>query len=395
MAFGDQVFPKGLPRSFWALFWGTLINRIGTGSLPLLSLYLTTKQGLSITQGSVVLTVSALGGLGGMLAGGSLSDRLGRRATMIASMLLVALCLLGLSAAQGDNALMAWALGMGFTGELYRPPSRALVADLVAPEHRVEAYGAIYWASNMGVAVASVLGGFLASHSYPALFAFDAGTSVVFAAILWKLVPETKPGPTGMVESGSLWTPFAHPVFAPVLLGVLLTFVVFFQFRVALPQVMTALGFSPFEFGLAIGANAAVIVVFQPLTVRWVQARLSLASGLATGALLVGAGFALYAVATSFVAITLAVVVWTLGEMVLVPASSEIANRLAPVHLRGRFHGAFGFAIASGMLVAPLYGALLMERVSTQALWLSCGLLGVVAAAIFLSVRRSLAAPAP
>jgi hypothetical protein len=39
----------GLPRAFWFLWTGTLVNRLGTMVLPFLALYLTDERGISVT----------------------------------------------------------------------------------------------------------------------------------------------------------------------------------------------------------------------------------------------------------------------------------------------------------------------------------------------------------
>ena len=51
--------------------------------------------------------------------------------------------------------LAALVFCLGLTADLFRPASQALVADLVAPEFRVKAFGTQYWAINLGFAFAA------------------------------------------------------------------------------------------------------------------------------------------------------------------------------------------------------------------------------------------------
>lgn len=46
---------------------------------------------------------------------------------------------------------------------------------------------------NVGASVAPLLGGFIAAHSYPALFAVDGATTALYGVILWAALPETRP----------------------------------------------------------------------------------------------------------------------------------------------------------------------------------------------------------
>ena len=78
---------------------------------------------------------------------------------------------------------------LGFFGELYRPASSALMADLVAPEARVAAFSVYRMMINIGFAFGLALGGILAGESYHLLFIGDAVTSTLFALIAITALP--------------------------------------------------------------------------------------------------------------------------------------------------------------------------------------------------------------
>src|SRR4029453_6477322 len=78
---------------------------------------------------------------------------------------------------------------LGFVGELYRPASSALIADLVVPTRRVAAFSAYRLMLNLGFAVGLALGGALAVHSYTLLFVGDALTAAVFGLIALVALP--------------------------------------------------------------------------------------------------------------------------------------------------------------------------------------------------------------
>ena len=50
---------RGLPRTYWILWTGALINRLGGFVMPLLALYLTGERGLSVEQAGLVEIVRA------------------------------------------------------------------------------------------------------------------------------------------------------------------------------------------------------------------------------------------------------------------------------------------------------------------------------------------------
>lgn len=68
------------------VFAGTLVNRVGGFVLVFLAIYLTEVRGLTPTQAGAVLSVYGLGAIGGGPLGGTLSDRIGRRPTLVVSL---------------------------------------------------------------------------------------------------------------------------------------------------------------------------------------------------------------------------------------------------------------------------------------------------------------------
>jgi len=92
---------RGLPRTFWVLWTGALINRLGGFVLPLLAFYLTGERGLSVQQVGLVISLFGAGVLCAGPVGGFLSDHLGRRRTLILALVLGAFAMLHLAFAAG------------------------------------------------------------------------------------------------------------------------------------------------------------------------------------------------------------------------------------------------------------------------------------------------------
>jgi dipeptide/tripeptide permease len=78
------------------------------------------------------------------------------------------------------------------------------------------------------------------------------------------------------------------------------------------------------------------------------------------------------------------VLVWTLGEIVEAPVASAYVAGIAPEHLRGRYQGAWGLTFGLGLVLAPLLGTAVYEA-SATGLWLACGALGLLSAALVLA----------
>src|SRR3954469_20377402 len=78
---------SGLPRQFWWLWTSTLINRLGAFVATFLALYLTVERGYSASYAGLVGALYGLGGVISSIGAGVLTDRLGRRPTMLIAQL--------------------------------------------------------------------------------------------------------------------------------------------------------------------------------------------------------------------------------------------------------------------------------------------------------------------
>ncbi|MBI5512126.1 MAG: MFS transporter [Deltaproteobacteria bacterium] len=378
------AWTAGLPAVFWSLWVGTLITKAGTFVVPLMFIYLTQERGLSLSVGGNVVGLYGLGSLLGTLLGGAAADRVGRRATMLASLVSGAGFLLALGAARGVGSLAALAFLLGLSSEAYRPAAQALVADVVPPALRMRAFGLQYWAVNLGFSFAAVVGGFMARRNFHALFVADALTTLALAGIIWSRVPESRPESPSRAQ-GSLLSPFLDRRYLPFLVLNFLVVLVFFQHLTALPEDMRRKGLTTEHFGLAVATNGVLIVLLQPTLTRWLAA-VPRPTLLAAASTLTGVGFGLTALARTLPGYMLTVALWTVGEIIFAPVNASLVADLSPAHLRGRYQGAFGLTWSLGAMLSPVLGPRLIQATSPRAFWLGCLALGLATALAHLTV---------
>lgn len=372
-----------LPRTFWILWTGTLVNRLGSFVVPFLGLYLTEQRHLSTTVAGAIASLYGAGNVAAGMVGGVLADRWGRRATMLASLFGGSATMLAFALARTTAETAAVALLAGFVIELYRPAVGAVVADVVPPEERLRAYGLLYWAVNIGFSVAPFVAGYMARRSFLALFIADAATTLIYGVIVWAYVPETRPATSAASHPGplaGLGKVFADRVFMTFFALSFLIALVFYQSWVALSIDMRAHGHAESTFGTVIAVNGVLIVALQPFAGR-ALGRFRRSRVLAAAALLTGLGFGLNAVVAAAPLYALAVAIWTLGEIAGSPTSSSIVADLAPADLRGRYQGVFGMSWGLASFLGPTLGAFTLDHAGGAALWGGCLVLGVAVAA--------------
>jgi MFS family permease len=383
---------RGLPREIWILFAATLVNRCGTMVLPFLVLYLTRVLAISVSHAALALTVYGIGALLTMPIAGRLTDRLGALFVMRCSLLLAGFVLFLFPLAHHFGAILAITFVFAILNESVRPPSLALVSDLVEPQQRKQAFALSRLAVNLGMSLGPAIGGILAVYSFRFLFFADGATSILAGLVLifaWPGTRRTKasepqwddPEDLGreIEAEGPALLAAPHPAadlhafrnrrMLYFLAALIPTQLVFFQLTSTLPVFLVRYLRLPESFyGTVFTLNTLMIVALEvPLnnaTAHWSHRRT-----LTLGALLYAIGFGSFALASGPAGVFAAVAVWTFGEMILMPGSAAYAAEIAPVGRRGEYMGLYTMSFSFAFSVGPWLGAMLLDTHGPQTLW--------------------------
>jgi MFS family permease len=296
--------------------------------------------------------------------------------------------MLCLSQAHGLPSIIFFSGVAGLTGELYRPASSALLADLVPAGQRVTAYAAYRMSFNAGWAFGPATAGLLAKKSFALLFLGDAATSVLYGLVAWFALPA---GMRGTRAAGTLVETFRvlrdDKRLRQVVCACLVIGVVFVQAFSTMSLEITSSGFSAATYGLVISFNGVLVVLCElPLTT--ITKRYPARRVIAIGFLMIGVGFASNLLARTLPLLVLTTVIFTFGEMISMPVTSAYVADLAPEDRRGLYMGTYGMVWAAAFVFGPSLG-LYLFAISRSALWLICGLLGLAAASIIVSSPSS------
>ncbi|HZR15830.1 MAG TPA: MFS transporter [Verrucomicrobiae bacterium] len=369
---------RALPRGAWILFFGTFLNKFGTFVVPFLAIYMT-RLGYSSAKAGLPIAAYGVGTLAACLLGGNLADRIGRRKTIVLSMFSAAAAMLCLSQARGLPLIILFSAIAGLTGELYRPASSALLADLVPAGQRVTAYAAYRMSFNAGWAFGPATAGLLAKHSFSWLFIGDAATSVLYGVVAWLALPS---GLRGARAAGTVIETFRalrdDKRLRQVVWSCLVIGLVFVQVFSTMSLEITSSGFSAATYGLVISLNGALVVLCElPLTT--ITKRYPTRRVIALGFVLIGAGFSSNLLPRTLPLLVLTTCLFTFGEMISMPVAGAYVADLAPVERRGLYMGIYGMVWAAAFVFGPSLGLALFS-LSRTLLWITCGVLGILAA---------------
>lgn len=207
------------------------------------------------------------------------------------------------------------------------------------------------------------------------------------------LPPAPPAAPLGRCDRAAR-SPWRDPPFLFMMLLVFVVGVIFIQVFTAFPTyVRGAWGMAESDIGLLLAVNTVMIALFEMALLRLLEG-LGRTRLVALGALFLGGGFALMPLGRGALFAALTVAVWTVGEMLAMPATSALVAEQGDEASRGRYMGVFSFSFAMANVLGPQLGARVYARRGGDALWLACGVAGALVSAGFLELGRRRAAAA-
>ncbi len=360
---------------------------------PFFLLYLNQTRGLTMTAAGTVVAVSSLSSAFSQVLGGMVTDRFGRKKSMVIFsavdvMVNIALTLsIGLAAPIWTIAFI-YIVG-GFLSGMKSPATTAIILDLAPRERLTEAYGIAQIVANIGWVIGPLLGGFMfASLSYAWLFGLAILTSLSCFVLILAALKESYAGSrTGSGFKAAFSIKPDKALFYYIGLN-LLVFISYTQIiNMYSVFVVDKLGFTAAQYGIILTIVSAFAVVFQYPVTRMVATRMGDRSALFWGSLIFGLGYLSLGWITGFAWSVIAILFITVGELLFVPSSSSVVGRLAPPDQRGRYMGLLGTGCGVGIAIGPLLGGALFDAAADTPVFM-WGVIGAIAGAAAIGFLR-------
>jgi len=414
----NKIYHEYSPK-FWLVVGVSFIDRIGgTMLFPFFSLYITWKFDVGMTQAGIVLGIFSAFGMVGNFIGGALTDKFGRRKLIIFGLVYSALSTLALGLVNELAALYSLAVIVGLLSNIAGPAHQAMIADILPEEQRAEGFGVLRVVANLSWIIGPSIGGFVANRSYFALFVTDAIISSVVAILFYFLISETKPEASEEVEAESILQTFKGylivlrnmPYMAFITAAILMGLVYQQMYNSLSVYLRDYHSIAPQGYGFLMSTSAITVILLQFWTTRRIKIRAPFTM-MALGAFFYAIGFVMFgfdpvnafntsltlfrleiSLSGTYIWFMSAVVIITIGEMIIMPVSQALAANFAPEDMRGRYMAIFSLAWAIPATFGPGLAGVILDNKNydPNLLWYLGGMLCLISVMGFYALHLRL-----
>ncbi|MEC5187025.1 MFS family permease [Geobacillus thermodenitrificans] len=378
-----------MPRALWWLLIGMVLNVTGGSFLwPLNTIYLHEQLGQPLAVAGAVLMLNSGGSVIGSLVGGVLFDRIGGFRALLVGACSTVVASAALSVWHGwpHYAVFLALLGIG-SGIVF--PVSSAYAGAIWPEGGRWAFNALYVAQNLGVAVGSALGGFVASYSFSFVFFANLLLYVAFLLIVvvgLRRIPLLPPPKTKRAAEVKTSTSRAVGwALALLCVGYGLCWIGYVQWSTTIAVYMREFHLSVRQYSLLWTINGALIVLAQPLLSRVIRRFMpGMKRQMVIGFAIFAVSFAMLFGADSLGEFVASMVVITIAEMVVWPVIPTVVNELAPQGKAGFYQGIVNGTAMVGRMIGPVIGGWVADELGMKPL------IGLLVAFALLAVAASL-----
>jgi MFS family permease len=364
-----------MPRSLWLLVIGMMINVTGSSFLwPLNTIYIHEHLDKSLTVAGIVLMLNAAASVIGNLVGGVLFDKIGGFKSILLGIVITLVAVITLVFFHGWPVYIYLLILIGLGSGIVFPATYAL-AGTVWPEGGRKAFNAIYVAQNVGVAAGASLGGLVASISFHYIFIANAGLYAVFFLIAYfgyRNIDAKRASQTSILDQKpAVKNSQKFTALVILCIGYLLCWVGYVQWPSTISSHTQSLNIPLNQYSLLWTVNGALIVCAQPILSQFVKyVAKTLKQQMIIGFFLFIVSFVVASYAEQFTGFLLAMVILTIGEMLVWPAVPTIADDLAPKGRQGFYQGFVNSTATGGRMIGPLLGGMIADYYNMNLLFI-------------------------
>lgn len=334
---------------------------------------------------------SLMGAIAAPLAG-ALSDKVGRKVVLTFVLATLAVAMAALAIAE---TVLLFCIAQSLASvaiSIFVPISRALMSDVCPQPLRLKCFSWRHMASNIGWAVGPLIG-IAAGVASTSLFLAASGIYAALALTLQFLSfsPTFREDEPLGVEATSMTESIKIAMSDRRLLcfiaGSTLLVAVYGQWMTTLaPYLLDNVSGGVEIFAYLVSINGVVVISGNPLARRFVG-RVGPSTGLVVGCMLFALSQLGFLVSTDMTGFVVSIVIFTIGEILVMPSEYVLVDRISTVRSRGSYFGAHSVSTI-GSFLGPTSGGLVLGTLGGPAMFLLFAGFALIGMLLFVAGTR-------
>jgi MFS family permease len=379
----DSVIRKyyDLPRPVYILFLARIINYTGNFIFPFLTLLLVTRLGYEENIAGIYVTIVSVTGGPGMLIGGKLADKYGRRTVILYCAIAIMAGFIICTILGSSPAVPFLLIPINIFISAQNPAIQAMLIDITNRETRKNGFSLLYLGTNIGNSLGPLMVGFLFLNFTRLIFGISAFIHLIIIvfAILW--IKETLPSHEKIndehidhnekPEEGNVLTIFFRKtaLLAFSIISLIFSFI-YAQTTFALPLYLENIfGETGTKlFGTLMTINMVLMIVITLFLIPLMRKIKPILNVFISG-IIYAVGFGIIYYFTGFYLFIISTIIWTLGQIINVVYTNVYIADHSPITHRGRFSAMVPFIYMGGFALGPMLMGIFIKYRGIENAW--------------------------
>ncbi len=356
--------------------------------MPITTLFIHKTLNKSLVVAGFVLMIFSVAMMVGNLLGGFLFDHWKEKLSMYlgGTLIIISLGLITLFPIWAVYSLLVVIYGVGLG--ILNSNINGYIAFLKSDDQQI--FNNNYWLASMGSGIASFLSGILFAINIRLVFGFSTILFIVTLIIIkigFHHIEKTKA--TSKNTKNNFRSSYTGRIIC-VCFALVVAWIGYEQWDSNISTLMISKGISVRAYSILFTINAAVLLVFQPLT------KLIFKNSFFNDKLRVIVGIFIFSISYLLIIDTsqywrfvLGIIVLTFGEILVFPAIPSLLNRYASDSNRGIIQSFGSLAGSLGRAIGPIVGGYLVTDFNYQFLFFAIFFLHVLSIIIFLPLKSN------
>lgn len=391
---------KGLRRELYILFIGRVMTNLGSMIWPMLTLILNKKLGMNASEVANCMLVFSILALPVALLGGKLTDRLNKKNIIVVCDVVSVCCYI----ICGIIPLSFYSIIIMVIAALFQtvewPAYDALVADFTLPSDRQRAYSLSYLGSNVGLMLSPTIGGLLFNNYLNVAFIINGLAILSSTLLIFFLIKdtskETSEEDVNIYENelsndtNSIKYIFSNRVLRTYLFASLIYHVVYCPYSFLIPIEMGSRygEYGSILYGTMSSVNCITVVVLTSILTK-ILSKIFDTHTLILGMIQILFGLIIFKMFIIYpVAVYIAIIIFTIGEIIDTLGASPFVSKRIPSNYRGRITSVFTviYNVTTSIFIKVL--GVVYDKSGSDSAWDVVYIIGVIGviAFIYLSI---------